>query len=241
MLAGLEGRFDDLRALADEAEDIGSQAGDGNAEIYQRLARWIADAEQGRDADDWIPVIAEGIARDGPSEAFRCGLAMQYALAGRPEEARAALAALGPKGFDAVDKNMNFYAGAGEFTIAVGILGDAPAARQAYDALRPYAGRMFIIARAAVCWGPADSFLGHLATVAGLFEEAEGHFDDALAACEQIGARPMAARTRWWYAEMLHGRNAHGDAERAAELAGSARQEAAALGLALEPRARLGD
>jgi class 3 adenylate cyclase len=237
MLALLEGRFDAARALADEAESIGSRAGDTNAGIYQGLVRWIADAEQGREIDHWIPVIEEGVARGGPSDAFRCGLAMQLALAGRLDESRAALAELGPEGFGAVVKDMNFYAGAGEFAVAVGILGDAAAAQQAYETLRPYAGRMFIIARAAVCWGPAEAFLGHLAATAGLLDEAQGHFDAALLACERVGARPMAARTRWWYAEMLRARNATGDAERAAELAAVAEEEAAALGLALEPRA----
>jgi class 3 adenylate cyclase/tetratricopeptide (TPR) repeat protein len=233
MLAGLEGRFDDVRALADEAEEIGSRAGDTNAAIYQGLARWIADAEQGRDPEGWIPVIEAGVARGGPSDAFRCGLAMQLALAGRHDEARAALAELGPAGFGAVVKDMNFYAGAGEFTVAVGILGDAAAARQAYDALLPYAGRMFVIARAAVCWGPADSFLGRLAMTAGLLDEAEAHFDAALAACERTGARAMAARTKWWYAELLRTRSRPGDGERAGALAAAAREEAGVLGLAL--------
>ncbi len=231
MLAGVEGRFDDLRQLADEAYEIGSRAGDGNAAIYQGLARWIADAEQGRDPDRWIPQIAEGVARGGPSDAFRCGLAMQYALAGRLDEARDALAELGPQGFGSVVKDMNFFAGAGEFTIAVGILGEAERAAQAYEVVRPYAGRMFVIARAAVCWGPADSFLGRLATTAGLLDEAERHFEAALQACDRTGARAMAVRTRSWYAEMLRVRGRPGDAAHADELETAARVEADELGM----------
>lgn len=233
MLAGVEGRFDDLRALADEAHEIGSRAGDGNAEIYSNLARWIADAEQGRNPDRWIPQIAEGVTRGGPSDAFRCGLAMQFALAGRADEAREALADLGPQGFGVVVKDMNFFAGAGEFTIAVGILGDVERAAQAYDVVWPYAGRTFVIARAAVCWGPADSFLGRLASTAGLPDEAEQHFEAALAACERMGARAMSVRTRWWYAEMLRARGRPGDTERAAALEAVARVEAEELDLVL--------
>ena len=234
MLAGVEGRFDDLRVLAGEAEEIGTRAGDGNAVIYRNLACWIADMQQGRDQDRWLQYIEEGVGRDGPSGAFRCALAMQHALAGRHEDARKALAALGPTGFGAVVKDMNFFAGASEFTVAVGALGDAAAARQAYEALRPYAGRMFLIARAAVFWGPADSFLGRLAATAGLFDEAEEHFEAALEECERVGARVMASRTRWWYASMLHARDEPGDAERATELAATAEREAEELGLALE-------
>jgi class 3 adenylate cyclase len=233
MLAGVEGRYEDLRALADEAQEIGNRAADGNAAIYRSLARWIADAEQGREPEHWVEQLEAGIARDGPSDAFRCGLAMQLALLGRLDDARRAIEELGPKGFGAVPRDMNFYAGAGEFTLAVGILGDADAARRAYESVRPYVGRMFVIARAAVCWGPADSFLGRLAATAGLLDEAEAHYEAGIAASERVGARAMAARTRWWYAELLRARARPGDVERAAELEQVARAEADVLGLAL--------
>ncbi|MFO7571621.1 MAG: adenylate/guanylate cyclase domain-containing protein [Gaiellaceae bacterium] len=233
MLAGVAGRFDELRALTREAEEIGARAGDVNAGIYVGITRWIADMEQGRDPDRWIPVIEAGIERG--ISAFRCGLAMHLALSGRLDEAREALAALGAEGLAAIDRDMNFYAGAGEYAVAVGILGDAEAARQAYDVLRPYAGSVLTIARAAVCWGPVDAYLGRLAATAGLLDEAEAHFEAALAACERMGARAMAARTRWWYAEMLRARAGSGDAARASELESVARAEAGAMGLALSP------
>jgi hypothetical protein len=230
MLAGVEGRFDDLRALSEEALELGSRAGDTNARIYHQLVCWVADAEQGRDVERWIPMIEEGVARGGPAGAFRCALAMSHAIAGRPDEARAAL----PR-FGAVLKDMNFFAGASEYTIAVGILGDAEAAAEAYDAIRPYAGRTFTIARAAVCWGPGDAFLGRLAATAGRWGAAERHFEDALAACERIGARVTAARARSWYAEMLRARGRDEDAALAKELEAAARAEADELGLALLP------
>jgi hypothetical protein len=190
--------------------------------------------EQGRDLDRWYPVLEDGVARGGPSDAFQCGYAMLLALAGRFDAARESLGELGPEGLGSVVKDMNFYAGAAEFTVAIGLLGDASAAARAYEVLLPYAGRVLTIARAAVCWGPADSFLGRLAATAGLWDEAERHFEAGLAACERLGARAMAARTRWWHAEMLRARGRPGDAEWAGELETAARQEAGAMGLALE-------
>ena len=233
MLAGLEGRFDDVRALAAEAQEIGSRAGDLNATIYFELACWAADMEQGRDPERWLPVIEAGIER-GVS-AFRCGLAMQLAVAGRPDEARDALADLGPEGLGAIDRDMNFFAAAGQFAVAVGILGDAPAAAKAYEVILPYAGRTFAIARAAVCWGPADAFLGRLAATARLWDAAEAHFAAALAACERSGARASAAHTLWWYAEMLRARGRPQYTARADELEAIAKAEADAMGLALVP------
>jgi hypothetical protein len=46
----------------------------------------------------------------------------------------------------------------------------------------------------------------------------------------------MAARTRWWHAEMLRARGAPGDEERAVDLAAAAETEAERMGLALSPR-----
>jgi hypothetical protein len=128
---------------------------------------------------------------------------------------------------------MNFFAGAAEFARAVGELRDAERAARAYPLLSPYSGRNWLVARAAVCWGPADSFLGRLAATAGRWNESEAHFTAALEACDRMGARAMAARTRSWYAEMLRARGAPGDAERADELARVAAAEAERLGLAL--------
>jgi len=238
MLAGLAGRFDEVRALADEVVEIGARAGDTNAAIYAQLACWVADMDQGRDLERWVPVIEEGVARDGPSDAFRCGKAMLLALAGRLEDARHALDELGPAGLRSVVKDMNFFAGAGEFSVAVGLVGDARAAAEAYEVLLPYSGRIFTIARVAVCWGPADSFLGRLAATAGAWDEAERHFEDALEACERVGARVMAARTRAWHAELLRARGEPGDPERADALEQAAREEAVAMGLALGPPSR---
>jgi class 3 adenylate cyclase/tetratricopeptide (TPR) repeat protein len=233
MLAGVEGRFDDARALAAEVEEAGSRTGDVNASIYAGLVRWVADLEQGRDPEGALAVLERGIER-GVS-AFRCGLAAQLALAGRPDEAREALAGLGPDGLGEVPRDMNFYAAASEYAIAIGALGDAASAARAYDLLLPSAGRWIVIARAAVCWGPVDSYLGRLAATAERWDDAERHFDAALAACERTGARAMAARTGWWYAEMLRARGRAEDAARALELESLARAEGQALGLAFAP------
>jgi hypothetical protein len=92
---------------------------------------------------------------------------------------------------------------------------------------------MIVIARAAVCWGPVDSYLGRLAATAGMADEAARHFEDALATCERTGSTAMAARTRSWFAEMLRARGRAGDGERAAQLAALAEADAERMGLAL--------
>jgi class 3 adenylate cyclase/tetratricopeptide (TPR) repeat protein len=233
MLAEVEGRFDEARALAAEMEAAGARTGDANASLYARLVSWVADLEQGRNHEQALAVLERGIERGIP--AFRCGLAAHHAVTGKAEEARRALADLGPRGLGEIPRDMNFYAGAAEYAIAVGILRDARAAAQAYDLLRPFSGRWTVVARAAVCWGPVDAYLGRLAATAGLFDEAERHFEDALAACEARGARAMAARARWWWVEMLRSRGRADDLARARVLEPRARAEAETIGLALVP------
>ncbi len=235
MLAELEGRFDDARALAAEARDIGAQASDRNAELFATLVEWWSDVEQGRGYERWLPEMDRGIARGNPATAYRCGLAFHHAMAGELDAARRTLDELGDRGFTSVARDMNWFTAAAEFSQAVGILGDAERARAAYPLLLPYADRTLLMARAAVCHGPAASFLGRLAATAEDWNAAEAHFEAGLAASERLAARPLAARTRAWHAEMLRARGAPGDAERAAALERAARDEAESLGLALSP------
>jgi hypothetical protein len=60
---------------------------------------------------------------------------------------------------------------------------------------------------------------------------AEGHFIDALAMHEKMGARPWVARTQLAYAEMLLARRRRGDKARARDLLAEAVLTADALGM----------
>ena len=75
---------------------------------------------------------------------------------------------------------------------------------------------------------------GPLASCLGRWEDAERHFEHALAVNERLGARPFLVRTRRAYAQMLLERNRPGDTERAHELIAAARAEAEQLGMARE-------
>jgi class 3 adenylate cyclase len=238
MLAELEGRFDDARRLSAEARATGARASDRNAELFADLIGWWSDLEQGHEADRWRSLIEQRVGRRSPATAYRCGLAYHHAASGRLDEARRTLDELLPGGFASVTRDMNWLTAASEFVQAVGILGDEERARAAYPLLLPYADRNLVMARAAVCHGPAEPFLGRLAATAGDWSAAERHFEEGLEACERIGARPLAARTKAWYAEMLRSRDEPGDADRAESLGREASEEAAAMGLLLSPAGR---
>jgi hypothetical protein len=75
---------------------------------------------------------------------------------------------------------------------------------------------------------------GLLASCLRRWEEAERHFEGALATNERLEARPCVVRTRRGWATMLLDRDAPGDRERAAELIAAGRAEAEQLGMARE-------
>jgi hypothetical protein len=71
----------------------------------------------------------------------------------------------------------------------------------------------------------------------GRWQEAESHFDQALAMNARIGAKPWVAHTQFQYARMLLARPVPGDVERARILLDDARTIARQLGMrSLETR-----
>jgi hypothetical protein len=69
-----------------------------------------------------------------------------------------------------------------------------------------------------VALGPVARYLGILSTTTSRWEEAAGHFEDAIAMNARLGARPWLAHTQNDYARMLLARDAPGDMGRALEL-----------------------
>jgi tetratricopeptide (TPR) repeat protein len=73
--------------------------------------------------------------------------------------------------------------------------------------------------------------LGIRATLLGRFEDAAGHFEEALRMNRRMGARRWLAHTQEDYARLLLRRNEHGDRERAEELLSRAKATYHELGM----------
>jgi tetratricopeptide (TPR) repeat protein len=80
--------------------------------------------------------------------------------------------------------------------------------------------------------GSASRQLGVLAETLGRYDDAQRHFEDALAMNTRMGARPWLARTQLDYARMLLVRNNHGDRARGGELLHPALETAREIGMA---------
>jgi tetratricopeptide (TPR) repeat protein len=114
---------------------------------------------------------------------------------------------------------------------AYAVLGDRESALRLYPRVLPWAERSagFILYISAGCYSRQ---LGVLATTLEQYDDAERHFDDAIAMNTRMGARPWVARTQLDYARMLLRRDSAGDRTRARELLETARAAARDMGMA---------
>ncbi len=113
-------------------------------------------------------------------------------------------------------------------------LQDAEAAGALYPQLVPIADQVATIGIVLGCYGSLHFPAGLLASCLRRWEDAERHFEGALATNERLEARPWVVRTRRGWAAMLLDRAAPGDRARAAELIAAGRAEAEQLGMARE-------
>ncbi len=112
--------------------------------------------------------------------------------------------------------------------------GDEAWAAAAHAALLPYSGRNCVLGHAAFL-GAVDHHVGVLDTVVGRHDDAVDHLGQALERHRVIGARPWAALSGAWLANVLAERGGRGDAGRATELDAESRALAAELGVEALP------
>jgi tetratricopeptide (TPR) repeat protein len=111
-------------------------------------------------------------------------------------------------------------------------LGDGDRAEVLYRLLSPYA-TYAVVASEWASFGAGSRFLGQLAATMGRWQEAESHFEQALAMNARMGAKPWLAHTHFQYAHMLLERSIAGDIERARTLLDESETIARQLGMRL--------
>jgi len=164
---------------------------------------------------------------------WRAALAALYSETDQVTEAREQVDILRAGGFDP-PLNLAWMTYMSRLSEAVCHLHDRSAAAVLYEHLRPLAGQVYVLEMTIGCSGSIAFWGGLLAACLGRCDDAERHFDDALAMNERLGARPCVVRIRRAWASMLLERNAADDAARARELIAAGRAEAETLGMARE-------
>lgn len=220
----VSGRFDEAEALMTEAAALSPETFASVQAFAGQLC--ILRIEQGR-AGEMVDVAASFVDEFPHVPAWRAGLAVLYAEAGRTDRAATEVDRLA-RGVGEVRRDQNWLFCMGALAEACGKVGNASLARSLYDLLRPHADRFVILGDGYALWSSVEHSLGILARTTGRADAAIGHLARALRAERVVGARPVEARTEYEYGLALLGAS------------GSAEQARAHLLVALESAHELG-
>ena len=237
MHAIFEGRFEAAEELAQRALQLGRRMPGLDAEGVFGVQMFSMRSEQGR-LPELAPLVRHFVLETPKHAVWRPGLALIQAEIGQLDEARAEFEVLAEHDFQRVARD-GIWAASMTYLAQVGaLLGDVARCAQIYDLLLPYDGRNLMAGTTIACFGAASSILGMLAGATSRFDEAQRHFDDALAMNARQNARPALLHTRYRLALMLLKRRAPGDVEAAGTLLDEVAADATALGMrALAARA----
>ncbi len=205
VVASYEGRFDQARALADEAAAIGRRGGHEDADFFHLVHTAHLARHTGIGFDDAERGVRHFVA-SGPYLA-REWLAGLLAAAGRTDEAAAEWDAVKPH-LDSVPRTVPEW-----IVIAVGsaelsvLFGDRATGATIYPDLLPYADRLVSILAHTPIEGPVTLYLGMLATLAEDWAVAESHLRAAVAMSRATGSPPYEAAAELATARLLLARS----------------------------------
>jgi hypothetical protein len=241
-LAQAEELIGEARALA---ERIGEPDG-WNVAFSQRLE--LERLRGGRPAV--LAMLRATVAQTGPGlhQAYRAwsevlDLVDRLLARGQAEDAMAVVRSrLEPMGARALGWQQTWGLADGAELAAAAAAVDADAVAEAaarlYQALLPSAAGMVVLGGAVVCREPVAHPLGVLAAVLGRWDQAIGHFHDAIRVGLRLGARPSVARSRCELGRALLARGRPADRAHAERLLRQAADTAGELGMrALAERA----
>jgi len=229
-LAIAEGRFGEAERLTFEAFQRGQEAESADAVTAFGAQLYILRRLQGRIAE--VESMFRDAVEASPNTAvYRAGLALLYAELGRLGEARDQFERLATRNFSATPQDFLWMITSMPLAEACLALGDAPRAEQLYRLLLPYAKLSATVAHV-LSAGSVSRSLAQLATVLERWEDAERHFDDAIAMNTRMGFRPWVATTQLNYGDMLLRRDGPGDREKARALLEHALAAAEEMGMA---------
>jgi tetratricopeptide (TPR) repeat protein len=212
MRALFEGRFTDAEQLTLQALNLGQRLQVQSAEGIFGMQMFVLRREQGRLHE--VAPIVQMFVQEHSSSSWKPGLALMYAELGQMDKARPVFEELAANEFMDIQQDGVWAASITFLAEVCAALGDTDRAQILYRVLSPYAGYA-VVASEWASFGAASRFLGQLAATMGRWQEAESHFDQALAMNARMGAKPWLAHTQFQYAHMLLERCEAGDIERA--------------------------
>jgi class 3 adenylate cyclase len=187
---------------------------------------------QGRLAE--VEALARGGFQSVPDAVANNNAITAFVLAesNRADEAREFFEVLAADRFTLIPRDAFFLIAVYLTTEVCAELQDEERAAHLYDLLLPYAEQNITVPPMILCVGSAARQLGMMATLMKRWDDAERHFNDALAFDGKMKARPWVVHSQYNYAKMLIARDAPGDKPRALALLQEALATAQELGMA---------
>jgi len=229
MRAALAGRFDEAEALAQEALVIGQQR-DFDAEQTYGVQMLRVREAQGR-LGELLPFVQAYVEQSPAELGWRSTLALIESALGHREETAREFERLAADDFAGVPQDLLWFINLSNLCGACVFLRDTRRAAVLSRLLLPYARRNIVVGGAVACQKSTSYLLGMLAATMGQWNDAVGHFEDALALARRLGARPFVAETAVPYARVLLERGHPGDPEQALALLNDALATAQELGM----------
>jgi class 3 adenylate cyclase len=232
LLAFVQGRLQEVEALAQQALQMGQEAQNQNATLVFGIQIALLLLEQGRTQEAEATLTGAAGMYPSVGRNVRCALAVIYINEGRAAEARSEFESLAAHDFADLPRNSGWLYSLAYLAEVASFLGDARRAETLYALLLPSA-RLNVAISPVAAWGACARYLGLLAATLGRSDEAARHFEDALAMNVRMGMRQASAHTQADYAEMLLARNAPGDRAKGLYLLNQALDIARELGMKL--------
>jgi class 3 adenylate cyclase/DNA-binding SARP family transcriptional activator len=226
--AVIEGRFDDVHKFGNEMRQY-TRAYRAVAAMHIVQLFYLA-REQGN-LDKFIPAVERFAEEREDNFYVRAMLALAQLDAGEDNAALLNLDGLAAHDFGR-DQRGSAWAAVLGFTAEIAASGGTRTQSSVlYDLLTPFRGRLLVASLGLGCLGAADRYLGMLSTVLERWDEAESHFEQALALEERVRGRALLPRTRYWKARFLFARGRPDDDEAARVLLRTVIDETSRLGM----------
>lgn len=237
MIATHEGRFAEAEQFALQCLHCGQRFDRANAAGLYGVQMFTIRRHQGR-LGELAPVLRQFLGSRSLAATWRPGLALLHTELGARDEARKVFESLAANGYADIPQDAIRSASLAYLAEVCAWLGDHDRAPGLLRLLQPYAERNIVFGAHTASLGAAARLLGLLEGLLGHWDDAERHFERAIALDTRSGGRPWSARSRLDFAAHLRRRSATGDAERADRLIEAALADARELGLrGLEERA----
>jgi len=235
MLAIRAGRLDQAESLAAVCAASGAAAGDIDAEWWPGAQLVTIRWYQGR-LPELLPMLNDQVhspALSAVDHSTLAALAVAAAQHGDRPAAASGLAALRARDLASLPRGSSWLVTMNGIAETAYLLGDADAAREAYDLLRPYADLPMLGGLGVTCFGSVQQALGIAALTTRQPDQAVEHLTTAVQRNLALAHWPALAFSRQRLARALRLRARAGDAAVARRELDTARTDAAALGIPL--------